>query len=190
MNTEDLPSSQATNEDPTLPGAVAGEATIILTPKNADARLAFSEVAEWLNEQSSNPELLPAREHARKYTWIPSSQTRDVEATRLLRHIVTGDLSSSPMSSPARKSSSRQDDNLPQPQLKFWNGCYFLTLSQPPRQPSRGWTLGSLREGYSFDDLVLCLRPDNGTIYGVRRHQAVLNPIAQHSSMSRPPREA
>ena len=161
MNTEDLPSFQATNEDPTLPGAVAREPTIILTPENADARLAFPEVAEWFNEQSSNPELLPAREHARKYMWISSS---------LLRHIVTGDLLSPPMSSPARKSSPRQDDNLPQPQLEFWNGCYFLTLSQPPRQPSRGWTLGSLREGYSFDDLVLCLRPDNGTIYGVRRH--------------------
>lgn len=46
MNTEDLPSCQATKEDPTLPGAVAGEATIILTPENADAKLAFSEVAD------------------------------------------------------------------------------------------------------------------------------------------------
>ncbi|KAH7230272.1 kinase-like domain-containing protein [Fusarium solani] len=103
MHTEDFLSSQATNEDPTLPGAVAGEATVILTPETADAGLAFFEVAEWLNQQSSNPELLPAREHAGK-----------------------------------------------------------------------GWTLGSLREGYSLNDLVLCLRPDNGTIYGVRRHQAVL----------------
>lgn len=174
MDTEDLLSSQATNEDPTLPGAVAGEATVILTPENADAGLAFSEVAEWLNQQSSNPELLPAREHAGKYMWISPNQATDAEATRLLRHIMTGDLSSSPMSSPRSRSSPRQDDSLPQPQLEFWNGCYFLTLSQALRQPFRGWTLGSLREGYSLNDLVLCLRPDNGTIYGVRRHQAVL----------------
>ncbi|KAJ3453883.1 hypothetical protein MRS44_018515 [Fusarium solani] len=175
MNTGDSPNSQATNEDPTLPGGAAGEATIILTPENAEARLSFSEVAEWLREQSNNPETLSAQEHARKYMWISQDQTRDAEATRLLRHALTGDLSSSsPTSSPTSKSLSHEEDNLPQPDVEIWTGCYFLALCQPPRQPSRGWTLGGLREGHSLNDLVLCLRPNDSTIVGVRRHHAVL----------------
>lgn len=46
MDISDIPSSQETVEDPTLPGSSAEGATIILTPENAEARLAFSEVAE------------------------------------------------------------------------------------------------------------------------------------------------
>lgn len=175
MNTTDLPSSQGTNEDPTLPGSEAGEATIILTPENAEARLAFSEVAEWLHEQSEEPGMRKAQDHARKYMWISPNQARDAEATRLLRRLVTGDLSSSsPVSSPQSKPPSHHADEPLEPELELWNGFYFLTLGQPPRQPLRGWTAGSLRDGQSLNDLVLCLRSGHDAVYGVRRHQAIL----------------
>jgi hypothetical protein len=89
--------------------------------------------------------------------------------------LVAGDLSSSsPMSSPHNKSSSRPADVSPEPSLEIWNGCYFLSLSQPPRHPPRGWTAGSLRQGQNVNDLILCLRSSNDAIYRVRHRQEIL----------------
>ncbi|KAF5973807.1 STE protein kinase [Fusarium bulbicola] len=114
MDVSDIPSSQETVEDTTLPGSSAEGASIILTPENAEARLAFSEVAEWLQGQSEDPQLQAARQHTQK------------------------------------------------------------SLERPPRNPSRGWVVGSLRHGPPLNDIVICLHEGNEKMYKVRRNQAIL----------------
>ncbi|KAF5674703.1 STE kinase [Fusarium denticulatum] len=176
MDFLDIPSSQETVEDPTLPGSPAEGATIILTPDNAEARLTFSEVAEWLQEQSEDSDLQAARQHARKCMWISSKQQSDHEVDRLIRAASENLSSSSPISSPRDpKSSSRSkkpEDKSPE-QL-IWKGHYFISLDQPPRNPSRGWIVGSMRIGPYFNDIVLCLRSGNEKVYKIRRNQALL----------------
>ncbi|PHH89073.1 hypothetical protein CDD83_6696 [Cordyceps sp. RAO-2017] len=167
----DHSSSQGTAEDGTLPGSEAGEATVLLVPENAEARLAFSEVAEWLQKQSEVPAIREAQDHARKYMCISSNQEPDAEATSLMRRLA-GDLSScSSVSLPRSPSPSP----IPlEPDLELWTGFYYLALDRPPQQPLRGWTAGILRHGNSLNDLVLCLRSAIDFVYGVRRHQAIL----------------
>ncbi|KAF5539773.1 STE kinase [Fusarium napiforme] len=172
MDVSDIPSSQETVEDPTLPGSSAEGATIILTPENAEARLAFSEVAEWLQGQSQDPQLQAARQHTRKYIWYSLKQQNDHEVARLLRTESENLSSSSPISSPRDpKPSSRS--NKSEGHL-IWRGHYFISLDQPPRNPSRGWVVGSLRDAPHLNDFVLCLRSVNDKMYKVRRNQAIL----------------
>ncbi|EXA30045.1 STE/STE20 protein kinase [Fusarium oxysporum f. sp. pisi HDV247] len=176
MDISDIPSSQETVEDPTLPGSSAEGATIILTPENAEARLAFSEVAEWLQGQSEDPHLQAARQHTRKCMWISSKQQNDREIGRLLRATSENLSSSSPISSPRDPESSfrsYKSEDKSQEQL-IWKGHYFISLDQPPRNPSRGWVVGSLRDGPHLNDIVLCLRSGNEKMYKVRRNQAIL----------------
>ncbi|KAF4494401.1 STE kinase [Fusarium agapanthi] len=177
MDVSDIPSSQETVEDPTLPGSSAEGASIILTPDNAEARLAFSEVAEWLQEQSEDPDVQAARQHTRKCMWITSKQQNDHEVSRLLRPASENLSSSSPISSPRDpKSSFRSDkeEEKHQEQSRIWKGHYFISLDQPPRNPSRGWVVGSLRNGPHLNDVVICLRSANEKMYKVRRNQAIL----------------
>ncbi|KAF5700469.1 STE kinase [Fusarium mundagurra] len=176
MDVSDIPSSQETVEDPTLPGSSAEGATIILTPENAEARLAFSEVAEWLKGQEEDPDIQVARQHTQKCMWISSKRQNDHEISRLL----TGSealSSSSPISSPRDpKSSSRlnEAENKSPEQSRIWKGHYFISLNQPPRNPSRGWVIGSLRGAPHMNDIVLCLRSGDSKMYKVRRNQAIL----------------
>ncbi|KAF5608660.1 STE kinase [Fusarium pseudoanthophilum] len=176
MDVSDIPSSQETVEDPTLPGSLAEGATVILTPENAEARLAFSEVAEWLQGQSEDPQLQAARQHTQKCMWISSRQQNDHEVGRLLRTESEAFSSSSPISSPRDpKASSRSNKAEDKSQERLiWKGHYFMSLDQPPRNPSRGWIVGSLRDGPHLNDIVLCLRSDNYEMYKVRRNQAIL----------------
>ncbi|KAF5638572.1 STE kinase [Fusarium tjaetaba] len=172
MDVSDIPSSQETVEDPTLPGSSAEGASIILTPENAEARLAFSEVAEWLRGQSEDPQLQAARQHTQKCMWYSSKQQNDHEVARLLRTESENLSSSSPISSPRDpKPSSRS--NKSEGHL-IWRGHYFISLDQPPRNPSRGWVVGSLRDAPHMNDIVLCLRSGNDKMYKVRRNQAIL----------------
>ncbi|KAH7459202.1 hypothetical protein FOMA001_g20174 [Fusarium oxysporum f. sp. matthiolae] len=176
MDFSDIPSSQETIEDPTLPGAPAERATIILTPENAEARIAFSEVAESLQVQTENPDIQVAQQHTRKCMWISSRQQNDREVSRLLRTGSENLSSSSPISSPRDpKSSSRSNksEDKSQEQL-IWRGHYFISLDQPPRNPSRGWVVGSSRDAPHMNDIVLCLHSGKDRMYKVRRNQAIL----------------
>ncbi|KAF5978833.1 STE kinase [Fusarium coicis] len=169
-------SSQETVEDPALPGSPAEGATIILTPENAEARLAFSEVVEWLQEQSGDPGAQAARQHTQKCMWISSRQQNDHEVDRLVAAASENLSSSSPISSPRDpKPSSRSDKPEDKsPEQLIWKGHYFISLDKPPRNPSRGWIVGSMRNGPHFNDIVLCLRSGNERMYKVRRNQAIL----------------
>ncbi|KAH7187198.1 hypothetical protein DER44DRAFT_800892 [Fusarium oxysporum] len=82
MDISDIPSSQETVEDPTLPGSPAEGATILMTPENAEARFTFSSVADWLQNQTENPIIQAAQQHAQKFMWISSKQKKDPEVTR------------------------------------------------------------------------------------------------------------
>ncbi|KAG7408849.1 Serine/threonine-protein kinase PAK 3 [Fusarium oxysporum f. sp. rapae] len=177
MDVSDIPSSQETVEDPTLPGSSAEGATIIITPENAEARLAFNELAEWLQEQSEDPFMQATKQHTQKCMWVSSKQQNDHEIGRLLGAASEALSSSSPISSPRDpKSSFRSDkaEEKSQEQYRIWKGHYFMSLDQPPRNPSRGWIVGSLRDGPHLNDIVLCLRSDNYKMYKVRRNQAIL----------------
>ncbi|KID81806.1 Protein kinase-like domain protein [Metarhizium guizhouense ARSEF 977] len=168
---EDIPSSQGTNEDPTIPGSSAEFATITLTPENAEAKLAFSEVVEWLLEQNKSETESHAQDHARTFIWTASQQTHDADVTRFLRQLHTGNLSSSsPISSPHPDISDKEDT--PPPIAQVWTGCYYISLKRLPQHPQRGYTAGSLRLGHTMNDLLLCL--GNNTVYGVRQRQATL----------------
>lgn len=176
MDISDIPSSQETVEDPTLPGSSAEGATIILTPENAEARLAFYEVAEWLQVQTEDPHVQAAQQHTRKCMWISSKQQNDLEAGRLFKGTPENLSSSSPISSPRDPTSSFRStklENNSQDRFEIWKGHYFLSLDTPPRNPSRGWVVGSLRDSPHMNDLVLCLNSGNNKIYKVRRHQAI-----------------
>ncbi|KAI9155687.1 MAP kinase-interacting serine/threonine-protein kinase 1 [Paramyrothecium foliicola] len=158
------PDSQSTveNNDASRPAA-----TITLTPDNAEARLAFSEVAEWLNEQAQHD----AQDHARKYMWVDPEQSSDPEVTRLLRELIMGDSCSSSSTSPP--TSPRQSQNGPsETDLDIWTGFYYVALDQPPLHPLRGWVAGAAKANGSFNDLVLGLQTST-SMYRIRRHQAV-----------------
>jgi len=65
-------SSQRTNEDPTSVDSLASQALLTITPDNAEAKFAFSGVADWILEQPAGKDLekdlvAQARAHAKKY---------------------------------------------------------------------------------------------------------------------------
>lgn len=185
---EDIHSSQRTNEDPTGPLSVAAEATLILTPYNSEAKLAFSQVSDWLLEQDdvgplpqsdANWGINMARQHAKKFMWIAREQSNDDNVSRLLRYHQTGNLSSSSsisVSSPPEHSADAGADSpitkRDSSQCYIWTGCYFIDLSKPPLNPARGWAAGRVRTGRVLNDMVLCLNED--PILGVRQRHAVL----------------
>ncbi|KAF9766550.1 hypothetical protein IL306_001026 [Fusarium sp. DS 682] len=177
MDILDIPSSQETVEDPTLPGLSAEGASIILTPENAEARLAFFNVAEWLHKQSDDPQIQAAQQHTRKCMWISPKQHKDSEVSQLLRGASESLSSSSPISSPRNATSSfrtiksEADDKN---QTEIWKGHYYITLDEPPRKSSRGWVVGAFRDGPHLNDIVLCLHSNADKTYNVRRNQAVL----------------
>ncbi|KAH7205122.1 uncharacterized protein BKA55DRAFT_668896 [Fusarium redolens] len=84
-------SSQATNEDPHGPLTSACQATITLIPQNAEAKLAFTEVVDWLLDVSQADD---------------SQAEKRVQASNhvstLMKQIQTGHLSSSSPSSSGR----------------------------------------------------------------------------------------
>ncbi|RSL47260.1 hypothetical protein CEP54_013500 [Fusarium duplospermum] len=182
--------SEVTNEDPTGPLSSASHATITITPHNAEARLAFSEVVDWLVEKSQGGQddnhVSPgseARAHAVNYIWWSPSHVRDPEVGKLMKQMNTGHLSSSPSSSfshssPADNSGPvvAQEDypaTASSPDLAAYirTGCYYIDLRRPPTNPARGWTAGR-REGRKWqNEFVLCL--ENSALHGIRQHHGV-----------------
>ena len=177
--------SQETNEDPTGPGSRAVNAFLTITPLNAMAKYAFSNVADWVYSQHNNagqPQGQDStasnrRSRALKYMWLSSTQTKDEDVTRYIRRRDTGHLSSS-SSSPTSsyddkkyKKSNREDHTL------IWTGCYFLDLSVPPVSRSRGWLAGRLagnrwlNNGRAESELILTT--DNSSTFGIKQRHAV-----------------
>ncbi|RTE83057.1 hypothetical protein BHE90_002391 [Fusarium euwallaceae] len=183
-------SSEVTNEDPTGPLSPAFHATITITPRNAEARLAFSEVVDWFVEKSQggqdDDDVSPdsrARAHAVNYIWWSPSHVRDPEVGKLMEQMNTGHLSSSPSSSFSHRSPA--DDSGAVVALEdgphtvsgtdlaayIRTGCYYIDLRRPPANPARGWMAGR-REGRKWqNEFVLCL--ENSALHGIRQHHVV-----------------
>ncbi|KAK2926625.1 hypothetical protein FoTM2_013494 [Fusarium oxysporum f. sp. vasinfectum] len=134
MDVSDIPSSQETVEDPTLPGSSSEGATMILTPDNTEAPLAFHGVAEWLHSQPEDPDMQAVKQHTRKCMWISSKQQNDPEAGRWLQGASESLSSSSPIASPRDpKSSSRSNKKYEsRDRFEIWKGHYFVSLMNPP----------------------------------------------------------
>ncbi|KAK4068337.1 hypothetical protein Purlil1_13814 [Purpureocillium lilacinum] len=171
-------SSQRTNEDPTGPTSVAARATATLTPANAEAKLAFSDVVEAIIHESqggipSSSNALDPRTHAQKYMWIPSEQSTDFDVARLLRYQEVGQLSSSsPSASPANTAATPDDAS----GAYIWRGCYFLDLHCRPLHPARGWTVGRLNWERIND---ISLSPGTSSESGIRRQHCILQVHAE-----------
>ncbi|KAM0415768.1 hypothetical protein ACHAPT_013273 [Fusarium lateritium] len=158
--------SQATNDDPAEPLSSAYRATVTITPYNAETRLTFSDVVDWLLETSQADEArAEERAEASFHVSILSRQVRDDEVGRLLERIQTSHHSSS---SP---SSSGHYDPTPATDLGKYihTGCYFIDLSRSPAYRFRGWTAGR-RRTKSRNDLIL--RLENSALHGIRQHHA------------------
>ncbi|KAK2671568.1 Protein kinase domain [Fusarium oxysporum f. sp. vasinfectum] len=158
-------SSQATNEDPHGPLTSACQATITLTPQNAEAKLAFTEVVDWLLDVSqADDSQAEKRVQASNHVSTSSRQIRDQQVYRLMKQIQTGHLSSSSPSS-----SGRDIDTSAGSGTYIHTGCYFIDLSHPPANEFRGWIAGR-RSIKTHNDLILCL--DNSALHGIRQHHA------------------
>ncbi|EGU72583.1 hypothetical protein FOXB_16907, partial [Fusarium oxysporum f. sp. conglutinans Fo5176] len=157
-------SSQATNEDFQGPLSSASQSTITLRPQNAEARLAFSQVVDWLLETSQADDFqAQEREQASHHISTASKQVRDQQVNRLIEQIETGHLSSS---SPT---SSGQSVDKSESSVYIHTGCYFIDLSQPPTNNFRGWIAGR-KSNKTHNDFILCL--DNSSLFGIRQHHA------------------
>jgi hypothetical protein len=137
-----------------------------MTPDNAEAKLAFSQVVDWILEQPSGQEDdgSAARTHARRYMWWQADQRPDADVTRLVRG--TSDELSSAASSfsastaAAAAAAAAAPSGLVArpsvPQISIWTGCFFIDLEcQPPARPNRGWSAGRLRSDTPFNDFVI-----------------------------------
>ncbi|KAI3571113.1 kinase-like domain-containing protein [Fusarium oxysporum f. sp. albedinis] len=127
------PDSTATEWDPLGPNSPLAEALLILRPKNAAAKLAFSNVVDFLQEQDYNADNT-ARSHYAKYIWYSDELTTDPAVTHLV-HSNAYASSSSP--------SSSSKERMPSP-VPIWTGFYFIDPRVKPLLPSRGWAVGRL----------------------------------------------
>lgn len=179
----DSPGSQCTNEDPTGPDSAASRATLVITPANAAAKLAFSQVSDWILEQPGGEEeggegetpATKARAHAGQFMWCESEKRIDDDVTRFVRRNTVGQLSSS---SPSSSISGPQPvhegvTTAPESQvvessaMSIWTGCYFLDLVSS----ASGWAAGRrwLRE--PNNEFVMAL--ENSPLYGMRQRHAI-----------------
>ncbi|PCD21230.1 STE protein kinase [Fusarium graminearum] len=157
-------SSQATNEDFQGPLSSASQSTITLTPQNAEARLAFSQVVDWLLETSQADDFrAQEREQASHHISTASKQVHDQQVNRLIEQIETGQLSSSSPTSSGQSVDKRESS------VYIHTGCYFIDLSQPPTNNLRGWIAGR-KSNRTHNDFILCL--DNSSLFGIRQHHA------------------
>ncbi|KAH8729989.1 kinase-like domain-containing protein [Ilyonectria robusta] len=130
------PSSNATNWDPLGANSPAGRALIILRPENAAAKLAFSEVVDFIQEQTHRDDenLVRIQSHYAQFIWFADEQVSDPAVTRLVNQRRSVG-SSSPSSSSEHSS----------PPVTIWTGFYFLDPDTSPLIHSLGWSGGRLK---------------------------------------------
>ncbi|KAH6957563.1 kinase-like domain-containing protein [Ilyonectria sp. MPI-CAGE-AT-0026] len=80
------PNSNATNWDPLGANSPAGRALVILRPENAAAKLAFSEVVDFIQEQTHRDDenLVRIQSHYAQFFWFADEQVSDPAVTRLV----------------------------------------------------------------------------------------------------------
>ncbi|CAG1979596.1 unnamed protein product [Fusarium graminearum] len=167
------PDSTATEWDPLGPSSPAAEALLVLRPKNAAAKFAFSNVVDFLQEQDYNADNI-ARSHYAKYIWYSDELTTDPAVTHLV-HSNAYASSSSP--------SSSSKDRIPSP-VPIWTGFYFIDPKVKPFLPSRGWAVGRLSsKSLTLDKPVVDLLLTTSRRNRVARRHACLA-FAQETRMA------
>ncbi|EEU38737.1 uncharacterized protein NECHADRAFT_83180 [Fusarium vanettenii 77-13-4] len=133
------PASDSTEWDPLGPNAPAGNALVVLRPENAAAKLAFSDVVDFIKEQD-NDDGHGLRSRFSRYMWFSDEQVYDPAVNRLVNHQLKLSLDGS--SSPSSGTSS---DHFSQ-DVRIWTGFFFLDPNIPPLLQRLGWSVGRLSQ--------------------------------------------
>ncbi|KAI8716976.1 hypothetical protein NCS52_00992600 [Fusarium sp. LHS14.1] len=133
------PASDSTEWDPLGPNAPAGNALVVLRPKNAAAKLAFSDVVDFIKEQD-NDDGHGLRSRFSRYIWFSDEQVYDPAVSRLVNHQLKLSLDGS--SSPSSGTSS---DHFSQ-DVRICTGFFFLDSNIPPLIQRLGWSVGRLSQ--------------------------------------------
>ncbi|KAI8676012.1 hypothetical protein NCS57_00504200 [Fusarium keratoplasticum] len=138
------PASDTTEWDPLGPSAPAGNALVVLRPENAAAKLAFSDVVDFIKEQDNDnnddDDGHGLRSRFSRYVWFSDEQVYDPAVNRLVNHQLKLSLDGS--SSPSSGASS---DHFSQ-DVRIWTGFFFLDPNIPPLLQRLGWSVGRLSQ--------------------------------------------
>ena len=137
---------------------MSGTVFASLTPANALARLAFSDVYDALTARCQNNQA-DAVQAGLRHMFVKPEQIHDDEIIRLRRE----------MERPKQDTDGEASETLTEPdtdteeQLQqlgmIWVGCYRLDLKLKPVVPEKGWTAGKGPWEGLLIDLLLCTRP-------------------------------
>ncbi|KAI3338906.1 kinase-like domain-containing protein [Ustulina deusta] len=138
---------------------MSDRAFAFLTPANALAKLAFSEVHDALTAGGQNSQTDGAQAACRRRMRVEPEQRRDDEIVRLRREMErpkydTDGEASETLTEP----DSDTNEQLGRELGMVWDGSYLLDLQSPPAMPERGWTAGKGPLENMPIDLLLCTR--------------------------------
>lgn len=138
---------------------MSDRAFALLTPANALAKLAFSEVHDALTAGGQNNQTDGDQAARRRRMCVEPEQRRDDEIVRLRREMErpkydTDGEASETLTEP----DSDTDEQLGRELGMVWDGSYLLDLQSPPAMPERGWTAGKGPLENMPIDLLLCTR--------------------------------
>ncbi|UKZ80376.1 hypothetical protein TrVFT333_008134 [Trichoderma virens FT-333] len=159
--------SEATVWDPLGMNSPAGRALVILRPENEAAKLAFSDVVDFIKEQGdakSEGDSTDVRSHYAKFMWFSDDQIFDSAVSRF----------SNQMSQLESSSSSVSSSGESHPTM-IWTGFFFLDANKKPIHSDLGWLVGRLsKKSVSFAqptvDLVLTVKRFGNV---ARRHAVI-----------------
>ncbi|KAI1739753.1 kinase-like domain-containing protein [Xylaria scruposa] len=130
---------------------ILNTAFISLTPANALARLAFSNLHEEIMDLKQSNQTDGAQE-AHRRMMIEPDQICDESVARL-RSVLAYD--SDGEASDTTTELETDDKKL---RGRVWVGYYLLSLDHKPAEPEWGWSVGKGTDGKTLPDLLLCTR--------------------------------
>lgn len=163
--------SEATVWDPLGLNGPAGRALVILRPENEAAKLAFSEVVDFIKEQDyaqSDGDPTDVRSHFAKFMWFSDEQVFDSTVSRFAnqRAILESSVSSS-------SSSFNSEEAFP---IMIWTGFFFLDTNIKSFNYKSGWLAGRLsKKSVSFAQPSLDLVLTVGRQGNVARRHAIIS---------------
>ncbi|PQE15615.1 ste kinase protein [Rutstroemia sp. NJR-2017a BBW] len=131
----------------------------LLTPANALAKLAFSEVHDALIAGGQKSQTDGAQAACRRRMRVEPEQRRNEEVIRLRREMERTQYDSNGEASETITEPDTDTDELLGRRLGMvWHGSYLLDLNSTPAEPDRGWTVGKGPLDNIPIDLLLCTR--------------------------------
>jgi hypothetical protein len=131
----------------------------LLTPANALAKLAFSEVHDALIAGGQKSQTDGAQAACRRRMRVEPEQRRNDEVIRLRRELERPQYDSNGEASETLTEPDTDTDELLGQRLGMvWHGSYLLDLDSPPVEPANEWTAGKGLMDNIPIDLLLCTR--------------------------------